>query len=67
MPSDNPHYPKHGPTKVILNYDKKTGAITDRFGTLICTWEELNSFPPALPEPLTAAKIINILNRAKTY
>ena len=62
MPSENIHYPKDGLTRVSLNYDKKTGALTDKFGTLIVTWEVLNSFPLPQPEPLTATRITSAID-----
>ncbi len=42
MPSEQIHEREDGLTKVVLNYDKKTGSITDRLGKLICAWEDLN-------------------------
>jgi hypothetical protein len=66
MPKDNPHYPKDETARVVLNYDKKSGAITDRFGTLICAWNELNHIPiqaakPTIPLPVRQSPLGDII------
>ena len=35
--------------KVILEYNKETGALTDRGENIICNWVGLNYFPKELP------------------
>jgi len=66
MPKENIHYPQDGLTKVVLNYEKKTGQITDANGDPICTWEDLKPFPiqsakPAIPLPVRQSPLGDII------
>lgn len=66
MPSEQIHGREDGLTKVVLNYDKKTGELRDGMGGVIVTWEDLVSFPiptakPSIPLPVRTSPLGDII------
>jgi hypothetical protein len=65
MPADQIHERDNELTKVVLNYDPKTGALTDPTGKLIVTWDRLHSFPaspkPSIPLPVRQSPLGDII------